>query len=47
MVRELYEGQFNDTNLLELANRGLVMWRVVPSHKRAAFMHEHFTGRVV
>ena len=46
-VRELCDGQFNNTNLFELANRGLVVLRVAPSPELAVFWHERFTDRVV
>jgi aminoglycoside phosphotransferase (APT) family kinase protein len=44
-VRELDGGQFNNTYLIELANRDPVILRVAPPPERAVFWHERFLMR--
>jgi aminoglycoside phosphotransferase (APT) family kinase protein len=45
MVRELDGGQFNNTYLIELADRGPVVLRVAPSPEQAVFWHERYLMR--
>src|SRR6266851_1655325 len=42
LVRELDGGQFNNTYLIELADRDPVILRVAPPPERAVFWHERF-----
>jgi aminoglycoside phosphotransferase (APT) family kinase protein len=44
-VRELDGGQFNNTYLIELADRDPVILRVAPPPERAVFWHERFLMR--
>jgi aminoglycoside phosphotransferase (APT) family kinase protein len=44
-VRELEGGQFNNTYLIELADRDPVILRVAPPPERAVFWHERFLMR--
>jgi hypothetical protein len=44
-VRELNGGQFNNTYLIELADRSPVILRVAPHPERAVFWHERFLMR--
>src|SRR3989442_1781359 len=44
-VRELDGGQFNNTYLIELTDRGPVVLRVAPSPERAVFWHERYLMR--
>jgi aminoglycoside phosphotransferase (APT) family kinase protein len=45
LVRELDGGQFNNTYLIELADRDPVILRVAPPPERAVFWHERFLMR--
>jgi len=45
LVRELDGGQFNNTYLIELADRDPVILRVAPPPERAVFWHEQFLMR--
>jgi len=44
-VRELDGGQFNNTYLIELADRGPMILRVAPAPERCIFWHERFLMR--
>ncbi len=44
-VRELDGGQFNNTYLIELADRGSMILRVAPAPERCIFWHERFLMR--
>ena len=44
-VRELAGGQFNNTYLIELADRGPMILRVAPAPERCIFWHERFLMR--
>ena len=44
-MRELDGGQFNNTYLIELADRDPVILRVAPPPERAVFWHERFLMR--